>query len=163
GFIKTYSREKALQTPPLRRLVDRGVPLAMSSDGYRASSYNPWVAISWTVSGRSVSGSEILANDNRLTRQEALKLYTLGAAWFSYDENEKGRIAPGNFADFALLSADYFTIPENEIKDISSVLTVMDGRVVFGTGNYSSLAPMLPEVIPAWSPVKYFGGYYNTK
>jgi hypothetical protein len=62
-----------------------------------------------------------------------------------------------------LLSADYFTIPENEIKDISSVLTVMDGRVVFGTGNYSSLAPILPEVIPAWSPVKYFGGYYNTK
>ena len=163
GFIKTYSREKALQTPPLRRLVDSGVPLAMTSDGYRASSYNPWVAISWTVSGKSVSGSEILAKDNRLTRQEALKLYTLGAAWFSHDEHEKGRIAPGNFADFALLSADYFTIPENEIKDISSVLTVMDGRVVFGTGNYSSLAPILPEVIPAWSPVKYFGGYYNTK
>src|SRR4030095_17207231 len=82
GFIKTYSREKALQTPPLRRLVDSGVPLAMTSDGYRASSYNPWVAISWTVSGKSVSGSEILAKDNGLTRQGEPELYTLGAAWF---------------------------------------------------------------------------------
>jgi hypothetical protein len=161
AFIRTYSREKALQTPPLRRLVNSGVPLAMTSDGFRASSYNPWIGIAWTVSGKSVSGSEILAEDNRLTREEALKLYTLGAAWFEHQENEKGRIAPGNLADFALLNADYFTIPEDEIKNISSVFTVVDGRVVFGTGKFSSFALELPEVIPAWSPIKYFGGYYN--
>jgi len=163
AFIKTYNRAKALQTPGLRQLVNSGVPLAMTTDGFRVSSFNPWIGISWMITGKSVSGSEILAKDNRLTRAEALKLYTLGAAWFSYDENEKGRIAPGNFADFSLLSSDYFSIPESEIKDISSVLTVMDGRVVFGTGKYSSLTPQLPPVIPAWSPVKYFGGYYNTK
>jgi hypothetical protein len=133
----------------------------MTSDGFRASSYNPWIGIAWTVSGKSVSGSEILAEDNRLTREEALKLYTLGAAWFEHQENEKGRIAPGNLADFALLNADYFTIPEDEIKNISSVFTVVDGRVVFGTGKFSSFALELPEVIPAWSPIKYFGGYYN--
>jgi predicted amidohydrolase YtcJ len=163
AFIKTYSREKALQTPLLRKLVDSGVPLAMTTDGFRASSYNPWIGIGWTVTGKSVSGSEILAKNNRLTREEALKLYTLGAAWFEHNENEKGKIAPGNLADFALLSADYFTIPEDEIKNISSVLTVVDGRVVFGTGKYNNLPPQLPEIIPAWSPVKYFGGYYNTK
>lgn len=163
GFIKTYNREKALYTPLLRRLVDSGTPLAMTSDGYRASSYNPWVAIGWMVSGKSVSGSEILADDNRLNREEALKLYTTGAAWFSHEENEKGRIAAGNLADFALLSADYFTVPEGEIKNISSVLTVVNGRVVFGTGTYNSLAPQLPEIIPSWSPLKYYGGYYNAK
>lgn len=163
AFIKTYGKEKAMQTPLLRKLVDSDIPLAMTTDGFRASSYNPWIGIGWTVSGKSVSGSEILAKNNRLTREEALKLYTLGAAWFEHNEKEKGKIAPGNLADFALLSADYFTISEDEIKNISSVLTVVDGRVVFGTGKYNNLAPQLPEIIPAWSPIKYFGGYYNTK
>src|SRR5688572_1809658 len=107
AFIKTYNREKALQTPLLRKMVDSNVPLAMTTDGFRASSYNPWIGIGWTVTGKSVSGSEILAKNNRLTREESLKLYTLGAAWFEHNENEKGKIAPGNLADFALLSADY--------------------------------------------------------
>ncbi|NIG54684.1 amidohydrolase [Chitinophaga sp. Cy-1792] len=162
AFIKTYSREKALQTPPLRRLLEKGIPVAMTTDGFRASSYNPWIGIGWMVTGKSVSGTEVLAADNRLTREEALRLYTLGAAWFEHQENEKGKIAPGNLADFVLLSADYFTVPEDEIRNISAVLTVVDGRVVFGTENYAGLAPRLPEIQPAWSPVKYFGGYYNT-
>ena len=162
AFAKTYSREKALQTPRLRALANSGVPLALTSDGFRASCYNPWVGISWAVSGKSVSGSEILAKDNRLSREEALTLYTLGAAWFERQENEKGRIAPGNLADFALLSADYFTVPEDDITRISSVLTVVDGRVVFAVGKYSNLAPKLPEPLPEWSPIKYFGGYYHT-
>ncbi len=136
GFIKTYSREKALQTPRLRRLVDSGIPLAMTTDGFRASSFNPWIGISWMITGKSVSGSEILAKDNRLSRDEALKLYTTGPAWFEQQEHENGRIVPGYLADFVLLSKDYFTIPDDEIKTISSVLTIVDGRVVFGTGEY---------------------------
>ena len=163
GFIKTYNREKALQTPRLRKLVDSGIPLAMTTDGFRASSFNPWIGISWMITGKSVSGSEILAKDNRLSRDEALKLYTTGPAWFVYQEHEMGRIVPGNLADFVLLSKDYFTIPDDEIRTISSVLTIVDGRVVFGTQEYSNLAPKLPETLPAWSPIKYFGGYYNTK
>ena len=163
GFIKTHSREEALQTPRLRYLVNSGIPLAMTTDGFRASSFNPWIGISWMITGKSVSGSEILAKDNRLSRVEALKLYTSSPAWFVHDEHEKGRIVPGNLADFVLLSKDYFTIPDDEIKTISSVLTIVDGRVVFGAQDYSNLAPKLPETLPAWSPVKYFGGYYNTK
>ena len=163
AFVKTYGTEKALQTPRLRALVNSGIPLALTSDGFRASCYNPWLGISWAVSGKSVSGSQVLANDNRLNREEALKLYTLGAAWFQKQENEKGRIAPGNLADFALLSEDYFSVPEDKIKNISSVLTVVDGSVVFGAGKYSSLSPKLPEPLPEWSPIRYFGGYYSKK
>ena len=163
GFIKTYSREKALQTPRLRRMVDSGIPLAMTTDGFRASSFNPWIGISWMITGKSVSGSEILAKDNRLSRDEALKLYTTGPTWFEQQEHENGRIVPGYLADFTLLSKDYFTIPDDEIKTISSVLTIVDGRVVFGAQEYNNLAPQLPETLPAWSPVKYFGGYYNSK
>lgn len=110
GFIKTYSREKALQTPRLRQLVDSGIPLAMTTDAFRASSYNPWIGISWMTTGKSVSGSEILAKDNRLTRVEALKLLTVGPTWFEHQEGEMGKIVPGNLADFVLLSKDYFTI-----------------------------------------------------
>jgi predicted amidohydrolase YtcJ len=163
AFVKTHGREKALYTPRLRALVNSGIPLSLSTDAFRVSPANPWLAISWAVTGKSVSGSVVLAEDNRLSRKEALRLYTTGAAWFENLENEKGRIAPGNLADFVLLSKDYFTIPEDEIKRISSVLTVVDGRVVFGWEKYNHLAPKLPEPIPNWSPVKHFGGYYWEK
>ncbi len=163
AFIKTHSLEKALHTPRLRQLVDSGIPLALTTDAFRAAVFNPWLAMSWAVSGRSVSGTEVLAKENRLSRAEALKLFTRGAAWFMNAEHEMGMIAPGNLADFALLDRDYFTIPEDEIKSVSSVLTVMDGRVVFGVQEYSALAPALPDILPEWSPLKYFGGYYGVK
>jgi predicted amidohydrolase YtcJ len=163
AFIKTYSLEKALQTPRLRQLVDSGIPLALTTDAFRAAAFNPWLAISWAVSGKAVSGSKVLAEDNRLSRVEALKLFTRGPAWFMNAEHEMGMIAPGNLADFALLDRDYFTVPEDEIKSVSSVLTVMDGRVVFGTQEYSALTPVLPEILPEWSPFKHFGVYCGSK
>jgi predicted amidohydrolase YtcJ len=163
GFIKTYGREKAFQTPRLRLLVDSGIPLAMTTDAFRAATYNPWVAVSWMVTGKSVSGSEALATDNRLTRAEALTLFTRGAAWFANAESEMGAIAPGNLADFALLDRDYFNVPDDQIKSVTSVLTIMNGRVVFGAQDYQDLTPGLPAPLPAWSPVKYFGTYYGEK
>lgn len=163
GFIKTHGRAKALMTPRLRELVDSGIPLAMTTDAFRAATFNPWVGISWMVSGKSVSGSEVLAANNRLSRVEAIRLFTSGAAWFMNTEAETGMIAPGFLADFALLDRDYFAVPEDQIDDVSSVLTVMDGRVVFGAQDYGALTPALPEILPAWSPVKYFGGYHGAR
>jgi predicted amidohydrolase YtcJ len=161
AFIKTYSREKALETPRLRALVDSGIPLAMTTDAFRVTGYNPWVAMSWAVTGRSVSGNEVLGSHNRLSRAEALHLFTKGAAWFTDAEAEMGRIAPGNLADFALLDRDYFTVPDDEISKVTAVLTVLGGRVVYGAEDFSALAPSLPEVLPVWSPIKYYGGYYG--
>ncbi|WP_431095306.1 amidohydrolase [Polaromonas aquatica] len=163
GFIKTHGRDKALLTPRLRQLVDSGIPLAMTTDAFRASSFNPWVGISWMVSGKSVSGAEVLARDNRLSRAEALKLFTRNAAWFMNAESELGMIAPGHLADFVLLDRDYFEVAESQIKSIASVLTVMDGPVVYGAQDYQSLSPALPEILPAWSPIKHFGGYRQTR
>jgi hypothetical protein len=163
GFVKTYGVKKAWYTPRLRELVDSGIPLAMTTDAFRASTFNPWIGISWMTTGKSVSDSQILADDNRLTRAEALALFTTGPAWFVQQENEMGKIAPGHLADFALLDKDYFTVPDDQIKTISSVLTVVDGRVVFGAEQYSDLAPKLPPTLPEWSPVKHFGGHYQAK
>jgi predicted amidohydrolase YtcJ len=159
GFIKTHGRDKALLTPRLRELVDSGIPLAMTTDAFRAASFNPWIGISWMVTGKSVSGAEVLGRNNRLSRAEALRLFTRGAAWFMNAESELGMIAPGYLADFVLLDRDYFAAAESEIKSISSVLTVMDGRVVYGAQDYQPLSPVLPEILPAWSPIKHFGGY----
>ena len=163
GFAKTYGIEKAMYTPRFGALKKSGIPLSLTTDAFRVSPANPWTGISWAVTGRSVSGKVILAEDNRLTRQEALQMYTTGAAWFENEEHEKGRIAPGNLADLVLLSDDYFTIPDDEIKDLQSVLTVVGGRVVYGSGKYIGLSPKLREVLPSWSPIKYFGGYYFEK
>jgi len=163
AFIKSHGRDQALRTPRLRQLVDSGIPLAMSTDAFRAATFNPWVGLSWMVTGRSVSGSEVLAAENRLTRGEALKLFTSGGAWFMNTESEMGLIAPGNLADFAILDRDYFSVPDDQIKSVSSVLTIMDGRVVFGAQDYAALSPTLPAILPAWSPVKYFGTYYGEK
>ncbi|MEP9404389.1 amidohydrolase [Sphingomonas sp. VNH70] len=163
SFIKRYGRDKALETPRLRMLMDSGIPLAMTSDAFRAATYNPWVNLSWMVTGKSVSGSEALATNNRLSRAEALQLYTRRAAWFADADSELGAIAPGNLADFALLDRDYFAVPDDEIKSVTSVLTVMNGRVVFGAQDYAGQSPTLPETLPSWSPVKYFGTYYGEK
>jgi predicted amidohydrolase YtcJ len=163
AFIKTHGRDKALLTPRLRQLVDSGIPLAMTTDAFRAASFNPWVGISWMVTGKSVSGAEVLAKDNRLSRAEALRLFTRNAAWFLNAESEMGMVAPGHLADFALLDRDYFAVAESQIESISSVLTVMDGRVVYGAQGYQSLSPTLPEILPAWSPIKHFGGYHQAQ
>jgi predicted amidohydrolase YtcJ len=163
AFIKTHGRDKALLTPRLRQLVDSGIPLAMTTDAFRAASFNPWVGISWMVTGKSVSGAEVLAKDNRLSRAEALRLFTRNAAWFLNAESEMGMVAPGHLADFALLDRDYFAVAESQIASISSVLTVMDGRVVYGAQGYQSLSPTLPEILPAWSPIKHFGGYHQAQ
>ena len=112
------------------------------------------------VTGKTVGGTQLCPKENRLTREEALRLYTIGSAWFSGDENVKGRIAPGQLADFAVLSADYLKVPEEEIRNIESVLTVTDGQVVYAAGPFSKFAPPpLPPVQPDWSPVATFGGY----
>jgi hypothetical protein len=94
-----------------------------------------------------------------LDREEALKLYTMGSSWFSTENGKKGALASGQLADFAVLSADYFSIPEEEIKQLESVLTVVGGKVVYATAEFSKLAPLPLPVSPDWSPVKEYGGY----
>jgi predicted amidohydrolase YtcJ len=113
------------------------------------------------VSGRTLGGTVLYPPDNRLTREEALRLYTVGSAWFTSDEAVKGRIAPGQFADFTILSADYMTAPEQDIKRIESMLTVTQGMPVYAAGEFATRVeiPALPPPAPAWSPVRRFGGY----
>lgn len=160
-FLNRYGTEVASHTPPLRMLLDKGVPVGMGTDGTRGSSFNPWIGLHWLVTGKTAGGAHLYGPNNLLSREEALRLYTVGSAWFSHEEQVKGRIAPGQYADFAVLSADYMKVPVEGIPNIESVLTVVDGNIVYGAQEYASLMPALPPIQPAWSPVKYFGSYWK--
>ena len=158
-FIDRYGAEAAWQTPPIGKMLQMGIPVGAGTDATRVASYNPWVALYWLVAGKTVGGTPLYREANRLDRMEALRRYTRGSAWFSGDEDKKGAIAPGQLADLAVLSADYFSVPEEEIKGIESVLTLVGGQVVYGEGEFTRLAPPALPVPPDWSPVKAYGGY----
>jgi hypothetical protein len=158
AFVSRYGPEAAASAPPLRKLMNAGLPLGAGTDGTRVSSYDPWASLAWMTTGRTVGGTVLYPPENRLTRQEALQLYTEGSAWFSGDERVKGRLLPGQIADLAVLSEDYFTVPEERIPTLSSVLTIVGGRAVHGSRSFASLAQAPPPVRPSWAPPAAFPG-----
>ncbi|MRR34394.1 amidohydrolase [bacterium] len=160
-FIDRYGKDAAGHSPPVTRMLEMGIPVGAGTDATRVASYNPWVSLYWLVSGRTVGGTPLYPAANRLDRVEALRLYTRGSAWFSQEEEKKGSIETGKLADLAVLSADYFSIPEDEIKGIESVLTILGGKVVHGAAEFGNLAPPQLPVSPDWSPVAVYGGYHR--
>jgi predicted amidohydrolase YtcJ len=160
-FVERYGAEAAQRTPPVRRMLAAGVPVGAGTDATRVASYNPWVSLSWLVTGKTVGGLRLYPAANRLDREEALALWTTANTWFSNEEGKKGQIKAGQLADLAVLSDDYLTVAEDEIPQLSSVLTLLGGKVVHGEGDYAGLAPDLPKAMPEWSPVRAFGGYQD--
>lgn len=158
-FLQRYGKAAAERTPPVRRMLEMGVPVGAGTDATRVANYNPWNSLYWLVTGKTVGGTALYPEKNCLSRQEALKLYTQGSAWFSRDEESKGTLKPGQLADLIVLSADYFHVPEEEIKDLHSVLTLLGGKPVHGEAEFKDLSPPQLPVMPDWSPVAKFGGY----
>ncbi|MBS7540918.1 amidohydrolase [Ancylobacter lacus] len=158
-FAERYGHRAAERTPPVRRMLDMGVPVGAGTDATRVASYNPWVSLGWLVTGKTLGGLSLYPASNRLDRETALRLWTEANTWFSSEPGKKGRIAPGQLADIAVLEQDYFAVPEDAIQDITAVLTLLGGRPVHGAGDFAGLAPELPPAMPDWSPVRRFGGY----
>jgi predicted amidohydrolase YtcJ len=158
-FVERYGSQQARRSPPIRRMLEMGVPVGAGTDATRVSSYNPYLSLYWLITGKTIGGLSLYPEENRLDREEALKLYTVGSSWFSTEVGKKGALAPGQLADLAVLSADYFSIPEEEIKHLESVLTIVGGKIVYATAEFSKLAPPALPVSPDWSPIKDFGGY----
>jgi predicted amidohydrolase YtcJ len=162
-YIRRYGLESAKRRPPLRRMLEMGLPIGAGTDGTRVASYHPWTCLWWMVTSKTVGGTVLHDEADRLTREEALRLYTHGSAWFSGEDDRKGRLMPGSYADMAVLSSDYFAVAEDEIRGLESLMTIVGGRVVYGAGEFAPLAPATPPVSPDWSPVAKLGGYNNTK
>lgn len=161
-FIERYGAKAAENTPPIRKMMEAGLPVGAGTDATRVASYNPWVSLSWLVTSQTLGGTRLYPTKNRLGRETALRLWTEANTWFSNEEGKKGQIKSGQLADLAVLSDDYFTVPEAEIVHLHSVMTILGGKVVHGSGKFGPLAPALPAPMPDWSPVATFGGYYRS-
>ncbi|KPF43647.1 amidohydrolase [Rhizobium sp. AAP43] len=159
-FVERYGHGAAEATPPIAKMLDRGVHVSAGTDATRVASYNPWVSLAWMITGKTVGGMSLYPRQNCLDRETALRMWTEKVQWFSNDEGRKGRIEAGQFADLIVPSKDYFSCPEDEISFLTSDLTIVGGKVVYGAGDFSGVdAPPLPPAMPDWSPVRTFGGY----
>lgn len=159
SFIRRYGKKAAEATPPVKKMLDLGIPVGMGSDGTRVSSFNPWIGLYWLTTGKTVGGATHTSPQNLLDRHTALRLYTQGSAQLVGLQKDRGMLKAGYLADLCLLSDDYFKVRDEDILQLESVLTIVDGKVVYGAGAFSHLAPPIPEAIPAWSPVNFYGGY----
>ncbi len=161
-FVERYGEKQARRSPPIRRMLELGVPVGAGTDATRVSSYNPFLSLYWLVTGKTIGGLVLYPRENVMDRAEALKLYTMGSSWFSSENGRKGQLVPGQLADLAVLSADYFSVPEEQIKGLESLLTLVGGKIVYAAEEFSKLAPPALPVSPDWSPVKTYGGYTRT-
>ena len=127
-YIRRYGIESAKRKPPLRRMLQMGLPVGAGTDGTRVASYHPWTCLWWMVTSKTVGGTTLHDESDRLSREEALRLYTHGSAWFSHEDDRKGTLAVGRFADLAVLSDDYFAVEDDAIRGLESVLTLVGGQ-----------------------------------
>ena len=162
-FTDRYGEKAALQTPPVKKMLEMGVPVGGGSDATRVSSYNPWVSMYWLSAGKTVGGLKIYDDQSKLSRETALELYTRGSAWFSSEQHKKGDIAVGMFADLAVLNRDYFNVDDESIKGIEADLTIVAGNIVFGKEDFSAFSPPKIPILPDWSPTHIYNGYYKAQ
>jgi predicted amidohydrolase YtcJ len=158
NFIRRYGKNAALTSPPVKKMLALGIPVGLGTDGTRVATYNPWVSLYWITSGKTIGGTQVMAKENVLDRETALKLMTVGGYNLIKEQN-KGKIQAGYYADLIILSDDYFEIEQEKIKDITAEFTMVDGKVVYGNENFKAFSPQILPVIPVWSPVKFYGGY----
>ena len=128
----TSSDPKVIVGPPFRMIVDNGIQVGIHGDGVHIAPLNPWPHIYFAVTGVNSFGAKV-NGDQQLTRQEALRLFTKGNSWFLRMEDKIGSIETGKLADLVVLDRDYFAVPEVQIKQIKSLLTIVDGKVVHGS------------------------------
>ena len=153
-FVANYGAEALRKTPNFRAILDLGVPVGGGTDATRVTSFNPWYSIQWMTTGLSRGGLRMYDDANLLTREEALRIWTTGSAWFTGDAGRKGAITPGQLADFTVLDRDYFTVTDAEIAKLKADLTAVGGKVVYGSGAFATKdLTHVPPISPDWSPV----------
>ncbi len=137
NFVRQRGKEAAARVPPVVTARRIGVVAGAGTDAHRVASYNPFTALQWFLDGKTVTGNSIRGPEETPSRNEALRMYTLGSAWIAHDEQSRGSLEPGKLADMAVLSKDYFTVPTEEIGSIESVLTMVGGKVVYSAGPFA--------------------------
>jgi predicted amidohydrolase YtcJ len=159
-FVERYGMGAAEATPPVAKILEKGVRVSAGTDATRVASYNPWVSLAWLITGRTVGGLRLYPQRNCLDRETALRMWTQNVTWFSNEVGKKGQIKVGQFADLVVPDRDFFACAESDIADTTSELTMVGGKIVYAAGMFTDLdeAP-IPPAMPDWSPVRRFGGY----
>nr|WP_199039413.1 amidohydrolase [Dyella sp. ASV24] len=160
-FIERHGEHAAARAPPLRHLLEAGLHVGIGSGGTERASMDPWVTLSWLVTGGTLGDVAPYSREQRLDRATALALHTRANTWFSAEEGSKGQIDIGQLADFAVLTQDYFDIADEDIRYTKATLTVMDGHVVFADGDFHALDLPPPTPLPAWSPLHHGHGVWR--
>jgi predicted amidohydrolase YtcJ len=159
-FVERYGHGAAEATPPVARMLEKGVKVSAGTDATRVASYNPWVSLAWLVTGKTVGGMQLYPQRNCLDRETALRMWTDEVTWFSNEVGKKGRIEAGQLADLVVPDRDFFACAESEIADTTSLLTMVGGKIVYASGEFALLDEGgVPPAMPDWSPVRRFGGY----
>jgi predicted amidohydrolase YtcJ len=110
--------------------------MGAGTDAHRVSTYNPFTVLQWFLDGRNAGGTVVRGPEESPSRDAALRMYTLGSAWVSHDENVRGSLEVGKFADLAVLSKDYATVPAAQVGGIESLLTMVNGKIVYASGPF---------------------------
>src|SRR3981081_2906748 len=137
AFLKARGSEAMRLTPPIMTALKLGIPIGGGTDAHRVMSYNPFVSLQWMVDGKTVGGTLTRDEEQLPSREEALRFYTLGSAWFTFDDEKRGSLKAGKLADLAVLTQEYLTVPTGEIGSTESLFTMVGGRIVYATGPYS--------------------------
>jgi predicted amidohydrolase YtcJ len=137
AFLGQRGAEAAWHVPPIVSALRMGLPVGGGTDAHRVMWYSPFVSLQWMLDGKTLGGIAMRAPEELPTRMQALRLYSEGSAWFTFDERERGSLAVGRLADLAVLSKDYLTVPTAEIGSIVSLLTMVGGRIVYADGPFA--------------------------
>jgi predicted amidohydrolase YtcJ len=137
---KEVGVEAARQMPRIATAMKLGLKVAAGTDAHRVSSYNPFVALQWYLDGTTIGGVTTRETTEAPSRRQALEMYTSNSAFMANDDDRRGTLEAGKFADLAVLSADYLTAPVPEIGKIKSLLTMVGGKVVYASGPFADLA-----------------------
>ena len=139
AFVRQRGEDAARVSPPIVSAINMGVKVAAGTDAHRVMSFHPFVALQWMLDGRSVDGQRTRDASEIPSREQALAAYTLGSAWFAHAEGERGSLMVGKRADFAVLSEDYLSVPVERIGALRSLMTVVDGRVVYAAAPFEGV------------------------
>jgi predicted amidohydrolase YtcJ len=139
AFLGQRGADAARLVPPLASALRLKLPVGGGTDAHRVMGPNPFVPLQWMLDGKTSSGVAMRAPEELPTRMEALRLYTQGSAWFSFEETSRGALALGQFADLAVLSRDYLSVPMEQIGSTVSLLTMVGGRIVYADVPFEGL------------------------
>ena len=137
---KVLGPEGSRRAPPIKTALKMGLHVAGGTDSDQVAPYNPFVSLRWLLDGKVIDGTPMRGPEESPSREEALRMYSLDAAWFTFDEDKRGSLVSGKYADLAVLSDDYMTVPVDKIGELHSVLTMLSGKPVYGEGAYAALA-----------------------